>query len=294
MVTQIDNVRIQNRFDSLAEWQKEGVELLPGEIALVRLNAGETSPIDGKTLDEPTVSMKVGDEETVTLEDSTTVKRAKSFDALPWLSAKSTGAFTSTDTEGTEAITRLEEAVWGGVNFVGESVDYPDSSTTIKIKDGKNADGTDKTKVHAVKEGDAVTFEGKLVVFVNTMWSELGGLVYAAGDINAWRARLNYAATPEATASATTFVDKVTQYEGKISVSRKKIPEASDTTAGIVTLGVPGGAAAFNAVSNLAESVTDISHNYLHITDNNELAVGADNRNEFKEIIFDCGGPEED
>jgi len=52
---------------------------------------------------------------------------------------------------------------------------------------------------------------------------------------------------PAASGNATTFVTSVTQSsQGKISVSRSTVPNASSTTAGIVKLGADGGAATYD------------------------------------------------
>lgn len=78
MATKTINTRIKNRVDSLANWQGEGVSLLPGEIALVRVTT-QTVDEHGNIIDVPALLMKVG--------ESDGNGGTKAFDDLPWLSA---------------------------------------------------------------------------------------------------------------------------------------------------------------------------------------------------------------
>lgn len=78
MATKTINTRIKNRVDSLANWQGEGVSLLPGEIALVRVTT-QTVDEHGNIVDVPALLMKVG--------ESDGNGGTKAFDDLPWLSA---------------------------------------------------------------------------------------------------------------------------------------------------------------------------------------------------------------
>ena len=78
MATKTINTRIKNRVDSLAKWQAEGVSLLPGEIALVKVTT-QTIDDKGQIVDVPAVLMKVG--------ESDGNGGTKAFDELPWLSA---------------------------------------------------------------------------------------------------------------------------------------------------------------------------------------------------------------
>lgn len=73
------NTRIKNRFDTLANWQGAGVELLPGEIALVSVTTQQINKATGDVVDVPALLMKVG--------ESDGNGGTKSFDSLPWLSA---------------------------------------------------------------------------------------------------------------------------------------------------------------------------------------------------------------
>lgn len=78
MATKTINTRIKNRVDSLANWQGEGVSLLPGEIALVRENTQTVDEL-GNIVDVPALLMKVG--------ESDGNGGTKAFKDLPWLSA---------------------------------------------------------------------------------------------------------------------------------------------------------------------------------------------------------------
>lgn len=78
MATKTINTRIKNRVDSLANWQADGVSLLPGEIALVKVTT-QTIDDNGQIVDVPAVLMKVG--------ESDGNGGTKAFDELPWLSA---------------------------------------------------------------------------------------------------------------------------------------------------------------------------------------------------------------
>lgn len=76
------NTRLKNKIDYLAEWQDSSLVLLDGEIALVRVDTGNTvtNPITGKDEPDFDILMKVGDGE-------------KSFGSLPWLSAKAADVY---------------------------------------------------------------------------------------------------------------------------------------------------------------------------------------------------------
>lgn len=84
MATKTITTRIKNRFDELTNWQKTGVELLPGEIALVKVTT-QTLDANGNIVDVPAVLMKVG--------ESDGKGGSKAFSALPWLSAKAADVY---------------------------------------------------------------------------------------------------------------------------------------------------------------------------------------------------------
>ena len=119
MGIKVINTRITNRFDTLANWQADGVELLAGEIALVKV---ETQQIDenGNIVNVPAILMKVGDVD----EEG----NPKAFKNLPWLSGKAADVFgwakkqyakdipveviTGTDDEGQDIISEKSLGEW--------------------------------------------------------------------------------------------------------------------------------------------------------------------------------------
>ena len=101
------------------------------------------------------------------------------------------------------------------------------------------------------------------------------------------------------------FVVSVTQTNGQLAVEKGKLPEASAANKGIVTLGVSGGAATYDAVNTISQKVDEIQNNtilavedrldtieqeYIRVKDN-KLVLG----NEGTEmiILFDCGSATE-
>lgn len=82
MATKSINTRIKNRVDTLSAWLGDGVELLSGEIAVVRVPTGDTyvNPVTGAAEPVTELLMKVGD-------------GTSSFDQLPWLSAKASDVY---------------------------------------------------------------------------------------------------------------------------------------------------------------------------------------------------------
>lgn len=64
--------------------------------------------------------------------------------------------------------------------------------------------------------------------------------------------------SPSASGNTTSFIDTVSQTNGKITATKKTIPSASTSTAGITKLGVTGGAATYDKVEILASQITNI------------------------------------
>ena len=79
------STRIINRFDTLANWQKHGVELLPGEIALVKVTTQEIDEDTGNVVNVPAILLKVG--------EADNTGKPVAFDMLPWLSAKASDVY---------------------------------------------------------------------------------------------------------------------------------------------------------------------------------------------------------
>lgn len=101
---------------------------------------------------------------------------------------------------------------------------------------------------------------------------------------------------PTASGTSTSFIATAKQTNGKIVVTKKNLPTASTSAAGITQLGVTGGAASHdtflgiaNAVNNyLAPSVARLKIDYVRFnTADQKLYVGTTGADE---IIFDCGG----
>lgn len=85
MATNTINTRIKNRYDVLSAWEVDGVELLQGEIALVRVETQQLDPETNKVVNVPAVLMKVG--------ESDDNGQPKAFSSLPWLSAKAADVY---------------------------------------------------------------------------------------------------------------------------------------------------------------------------------------------------------
>ena len=76
-VTKLET-RIQNKLDSLDNWNSSSIELLSGEIALVKTPEESTYGDTAETRSTPTVAMKIGE-----LDEK---GQPKSFKDLPWVS----------------------------------------------------------------------------------------------------------------------------------------------------------------------------------------------------------------
>lgn len=61
---------------------------------------------------------------------------------------------------------------------------------------------------------------------------------------------------PNTSGETTSFIDNISQTDGKIAATKKTIPIANNTTAGIAKLGSPGGAASYETVNTIIN--TDI------------------------------------
>lgn len=101
---------------------------------------------------------------------------------------------------------------------------------------------------------------------------------------------------PTASGTSTSFIATAKQTNGKIVVTKKNLPTASTSAAGITQLGVTGGAASHDTFlgiattvnSYLAPSVARLEIDYVRFnTADQKLYVGTTGADE---IIFDCGG----
>lgn len=64
--------------------------------------------------------------------------------------------------------------------------------------------------------------------------------------------------SPSANGNSTSFIDTVSQTNGKITATKKTIPSASTSTAGLVKLGASGGAATYARAEELASEISSI------------------------------------
>lgn len=92
MATKTLQTRIKNRFDTLANWSASGVELLPGEIALVSVTTQQVDQATGDVVNVPAVLMKVGED-------------GKAFGELPWVSALAADVYSWAKEEDPSTIT---------------------------------------------------------------------------------------------------------------------------------------------------------------------------------------------
>ena len=212
MSTKTIQTRIKNKVDLYSNW-KDVTGLLDGEIALVRVPTGETytNPVTGKA--EPVVEllMKVGDGE-------------HDFNDLPWLSAKASDVYNWAKTDKAENVKVI----------------------TTKVVDGKTVVDQEKTlkewfsslsSSQAIQDAAIEALTGRLDELTDS--SKAGSIAKA---IEGAIANLDY------TDSGEGFVTAVSQANGVISVTKTALPTADNNTAGIMTLGVTGGAATHDSI----------------------------------------------
>lgn len=103
------------------------------------------------------------------------------------------------------------------------------------------------------------------------------------------------------TTTATAFIDSISQANGKISATKKNLPNASTSATGIVKLSsatnntseslaaTPKAVkAAYDLANTASTKATTIQSNYVRVDANNKLVHYIDGTD--TEIIFDCGG----
>jgi hypothetical protein len=317
--TKTINTRIKNRFDTLTNWQADGVELLPGEIALVQVPTGGTytNPVTGESKPVTELLMKVGEE-------------GKTFDQLPWLSAKAADVYNWAKKSAVEDVevkvisgtgssvttTSKKLSVWAQqILDVQAACDANESAVETLNKDA-NTEGSvahsistelgklisteiDKAANTIVKSvtqangqvtvtyGDIMADElpdissDKIIVSTNssdgtnTYLDEKLTALDAAIDANTVASSeetitglistaLNSvsASDPVAESNASdTFISNISQTAGVITATKKKLPEASSSVAGIVKLGTTGGAATYDAIygeGGINAQITDL------------------------------------
>jgi hypothetical protein len=315
--------RIQNKYDELGSWKAAGGKLLKGEIAIVQVPTGDTyiNPITNVAEPRVELLMKVGD-------------GIKTFEELPWLSAKAADvsewakkrtaeeapvsikkgtAVTATsaplgtwlkdvyDTgaENAAAITRIDQ-VLGELTGSGSGTTSGSISSTIQAAlealDHVDVDKASNTIVKAVAQADGkvtVTYgsiteaelpnisSSKIIVdsSKNTTLAaklaeidgkftgydtQLSGVTTVTGSITAAINNLEVS-EPSASGTSTSFIATAKQENGKIVVTKKNLPEASSSTAGIVKLGASGGAAGYDAVFGTSGLSAQVAKNAADI-----------------------------
>lgn len=205
MATKTINTRIKNRFDTLENWTKDGVTLLPGEIALTRVTTTQTDEATGKVVHVPAVLMKVGtnyteaeaaDKGNAALKDT-----PKPFNELPWLSAKAADVYGWAKTETAE-----------GVNINIEDIEVSDTEATDTSKSlGK--------WIKSVYETGSTNTTS--IAAINATLETLVGTDGATGSIADAIAAAIEALDHEGdkTEGSTEIVKAVTQKDGKVKVT---------------------------------------------------------------------------
>ena len=102
MATKTINTRIKNKIDSYQNWVDSSTILLDGEIAVVRIETGESyiNPVTGQSEPVTELLMKVGN-------------GTAEFGQLPWLSAKASDVYGWAKTQTAEAVTVKDNRTTG-------------------------------------------------------------------------------------------------------------------------------------------------------------------------------------
>lgn len=298
MATKTIQTRIKNRFDTLTNWQGQGVSLLPGEIALVSVTTQQIDQATGDVVNVPAVLIKVGEE-------------GKTFSELPWVSALAADVYDwaknataedvpvtiqvgSTSTPSTlggwiKSINDKAATNASDISAVSAKVDVDKVSTAISDAINAldyNSSTTDEStskiafvtavtqtngKIAVTKRNiieadlpsissDKITIgtdvtEGTLSKKLSTMdaaiaanTGKLAGHTDAA--INTLiDNKINEldGGTDSGSAGSDKYVSKVVQTNGKVATTYTSFPTAGEN-AGIVKLGVTGGAATYDSI----------------------------------------------
>lgn len=186
MATKTIQTRIKNRIDTLTNWQADGVTLLPGEIALVKVTTQQIDSTTGNVVNVPAILMKVG--------ESDGSGGTKSFNELPWLSAKASDVYSWAKTQHAKDI---------NVDVInGTATETKSLGTWLKtVNDTAKANAANITNISSKIDVDKVS------TAISTAISSA---------INAL----------DSTSSGDgTFVKSVVQTDGKIAVTMGKIAE---------------------------------------------------------------------
>ena len=179
------NTRLKNKIDYLAEWQDSSLTLLNGEIALVRVDTGNTitNPITGQDEPDFDILMKVGDGE-------------KSFGALPWLSAKAADVYDW-----------AKEQTAGAVDVVVTTTAETNKTRTLSEWIAKAMNAT-------------ITNAGEIAKKANTadVYTKAAADAKIQNDITVALDALDHTSS-----GSGSFVTNVTQSNGKVTVTKGNI-----------------------------------------------------------------------
>jgi hypothetical protein len=135
---------------------------------------------------------------------------------------------------------------------------------------------------------------------ISVVESKLDGVTKVTTSITDAIGALDFSDPTASTETSTTFIETVSQTDGKISATKKTLPTASTTEAGIVQLdntissSSTTTAATANAVKTAYDTGLDaqsrvaaVEDDYMRIGSDNKMYQGKSGENM---IIFDCGG----
>jgi hypothetical protein len=207
--------RIKNRYDSLTNWSKDGVELLQGEIALVKVETEQIDQATGDVVKVPAFLMKVG--------ENGTDGKPKAFSSLPWMSALAADVYDWAKTEHAK-----------------------DINVVVTTGSGTGAKTETKTLgawLKATLEADAANAAASsantaAIATLNKSENDAGSVANTAkAKVTAAINALNL--TDKQATGEGTFVKTVTQTNGQIAVVKAKIAASDlpDITTSMVKTG---------------------------------------------------------
>ena len=221
-MAKILSTRVKNRFDTLANWSTTGVELLPGESALVSVTEQKIDATTGNVVNVPAILMKVGAYKKDANGNPTS--ELETFANLPWLSAKAADVYSWAKSEKAEDVTIEVITDTNKTETKKLSAWLESLYNTAKTATAAIAAKADASSVYTTTQTD------------NKISGELDKLTHT-------------------TSGSGGFVTGVTQSKGKITVTKADLPSGTATTAGIVKLGAEGGAATYETVAGLVAAV---------------------------------------
>jgi hypothetical protein len=191
----------------------------------------------------------------------------------------------------------------GALETAIDAMDYADAAvasqfvTAVSQANGKIEVTRTQATSADIKHGDTSTVNAELVLqsgnisTLQTKLSDVEGKVGAFVEGKIKEVTDNIAtmdfADPTADGNTVSFIDTISQVDGKITATKKTISNATDKVAGIATLGAAGGAAKHEDLTLLSGEVSTVKNTYVkYDSASNQLFVGADT------LIFDCGGAE--